>query len=81
MIRFLRIAATAALALALTVSAALPPAGRAAAGDAKGTLTHKGKTVTLKHAYLVTGPDAIDPKRMVRRIILSGKDVGAKVRG
>lgn len=37
--------------------------------------------MTLKHAYLVTGPDAVDAKKMVRRIILSGKNVGAKGHG
>jgi hypothetical protein len=36
--------------------------------------------VTLTHAYLVTGPDAVDTKKMVRRLTLSGKDLGAKMR-
>jgi hypothetical protein len=66
--------------LTLILSIAVPPGSRGAAGEAKGTLTHTGKTVTLKHAYLVTGPDAVDPKKMVRRV-MSGKDVGANVRG
>ena len=78
--RSLTIARTAALALALAVSATLASAGRAAAGDAKGTITHKARTVTLAHAYLVTGPDGLDPRKTVRRIILSAKDVGAKLR-
>jgi hypothetical protein len=65
----------------LIVALALPPSGGAAVGDAKGTLTHKARTVILKHAYLVTGPDGLDPKKMVRRVILSAKDVGAQVRG
>ena len=68
------------MGLTLAVSVVAPPAGHGAAGEAKGTLSHKGKVVTLTRAYLVTGPDAVDPKRMVRRIILSAKDVGAKVR-
>ena len=81
MVRFLPIAARATLVLALIASAAQPPLGEAAAGDAKGTLSHKARTVTFKHAYLVTGPDGLDPKKTVRRIILSPRDVGAKVRG
>ena len=67
------------LALALTV--ALPSGSQGAAGKAKGSLTHKGKAVALAHAYLVTGPDAVDSKKTVRRLILTGKDLGAKMRG
>ena len=81
MMRFLTIAGGTVLALALVGSAARPPVSAAAAGDAKGTLTHKARTVTFKHAYLVTGPDGFDPKKTVRRIVLSGTDVGAKLRG
>ena len=40
-----------------------PSGSQGAAGQAKGTLSHKGKSVTLAHAYLVTGPDAVDTKR------------------
>ena len=80
MSRSLTIARTTALALALAVSATLPSIGRAAAGEAKGTMAHKARTVTLAHAYLVTGPDGLDPRKTVRRIILSAKDIGAKVR-
>ena len=78
--RSLTIARTAAVALALAVSATLLSDGGAAAGDAKGTIAHRARTVTLAHAYLVTGPDGLDPKKTVRRIILSAKDLGAKVR-
>jgi hypothetical protein len=79
--RSLTVAERAALALALLAAITHPPLGRAAAGDAKGTPTHKSRTVTVNHAYLVTGPDELDVKKTVRRIILSAKDVGAKVRG
>jgi hypothetical protein len=79
MIRLPRIADALTLAIVLVASTALAPPGHTA-GDAKGTLSYKSKTVTFKHAYLVTGPDAINPKKMVRRVILSGKDIGAKVR-
>ena len=41
--------------LALAGSVALPSGSQGAAGQAKGTLSHKGKSVTLAHAYLVTG--------------------------
>jgi hypothetical protein len=72
------IAATAAaLALAAGVDAA------AADGTVKGTLTYKAKgapvTVTLKHVWLVKGPDAVDPKMIIRHLIFSGTDIGAKV--
>ena len=66
--------------LTLALSVVVPPGGHGAAGEAKGTLSHKGKVVVLTRAYLVTGPDAVDPEKMVRRLILSGKDVGSKVR-
>jgi hypothetical protein len=67
--------------LALAVSVALPSGGQGAAGQAKGTLSHKGKSVTLAHAYLVTGPGAVDTKKTIRRLILTTKDLGAKIRG
>jgi hypothetical protein len=67
--------------LALVAAAALPSGSHGAAGQAKGTLSHKGKSVTLAHAYLVTGPDAVDPKKTIRRLILSTKDLGAKIKG
>jgi hypothetical protein len=70
----------AVVGLTLALSVVVPPGGHGAAGEAKGALSHKGKVVALTRAYLVTGPDAVDPKKMVRRIILSGKDVGAEVR-
>ncbi|MEO8135301.1 MAG: hypothetical protein ABI831_15120 [Betaproteobacteria bacterium] len=55
----------------------------AAADSAKGALTYKSKgapvTITLKYVWLVKGPDAIDPKKMVRHLILSSADIGSKV--
>ena len=59
--------------LALAVSVALPSGSQGAAGQAKGTLSHKGKSVT--------GPDAVDTKKTIRRLILTTKDLGAKIRG
>ena len=67
--------------LALAVSVALPSGSQGVAGQAKGTLSHKGKSVTLAHAYLVTGPDAVDTKTTIRRLILTTKDLRAKIRG
>src|SRR5262249_24388322 len=62
--------------LALPVSAAI-----AADGNAKGTVTYRTTTVALKHVYLIKGPDAVDPKKIIRRVILTRDDVGATTRG
>ena len=67
-------------AVTLALSVVLPAGSQGAAGEAKGTLSHKGRAVTLTHSSLVTGPDAVDAKKMVRRLILSGTDLGAKMR-
>ena len=53
----------------------------AAEGEAKGTLSYKGTTLELKHAYFVKGPDAVDPKTILRRLILSRDDLGARLGG
>lgn len=54
-----------------------------AAGEAKGTVTYESKggkvVVTVKHAYLVKGPDLVTAKTM-RRVVLSVEDVGATLR-
>jgi hypothetical protein len=54
-----------------------------ATGDAKGTLTYnsKGKplTLALTHAYLIAGPDAVDPKVTIRRLLFTNVDVDAKL--
>jgi hypothetical protein len=49
----------------------------ATAGAAKGTVSYKHDTATLQRAYLVKGPDAVDEKKIIRRIILSAKDMQA----
>jgi hypothetical protein len=66
-------------AASLAAGACLLVAALAAAGEARGTLTHKTTTVALAHAYLVKGPDAVDPKKTIRRLILSSKDLGPKL--
>ena len=53
-------------------------AGPAHAADAKGTVAYKGRTVDVKHAFLVQTTDAMSGKPM-RRLILSPKDIGAKI--
>ncbi len=54
-----------------------------AAGDAKGTLNYKGKSkdfaVALKYAHFVTGPDAMDSKATIKRLILSTTDLTSKI--
>ncbi len=51
----------------------------ASAGEAKGKMEHKGATVTLQFAYLVKGPDAMEPNKIIRKLILSATDIGAKI--
>ena len=70
-------AMTAIMSVALGVTCALS-APLAAAGDAKGTLTYKTRTSSLKYAYLVKGPDSVS-KKTIRRLILSASDLGAKI--
>ena len=36
-------------------------------------------TITLKHAWLFKGPDAGETKKIIRKLILSADDIGAKV--
>jgi hypothetical protein len=53
----------------------------AIAGDsASGTITFKDGKCTVKHGWLVRGPDEMDPSRTVLRIYLSSADVGAKIK-
>ena len=51
--------------------------------DAKGTLNYKGKSkdfaIALKYAHYVKGPDTMDPKTTIRRVILSSTDLTAKI--
>jgi hypothetical protein len=64
------------LAVAACACAAVAPAH--AAGEAKGTVTSKGRTANVKYAYLVKGPDMVS-KQTIRRLILSATDLSAKV--
>src|SRR6266704_4426625 len=57
--------------------------GVALASDAKGTLKyeHNGKTRTadVKYAYLVKGPNAVDPTKITRQLFFSSADIGAAI--
>jgi len=69
----------AALAIpALAIAIALAPP--ASAEPAKGSVTQSGRTATIQHAWLVVGPDAVDPKTSIRQVVLSATDIGAKIR-
>jgi hypothetical protein len=50
----------------------------ALAGDAKGTVVYKARTIDVKYAYVVQTTDAMSSKPM-RRLVLSPKDIGAKI--
>jgi hypothetical protein len=73
-----------AAAIAICAALALGGVGAAAADSAKGTASYQGKSgpivVTVKHVYLVKGPDAMTGK-IIRRLVLSSEDVSAKLRG
>jgi hypothetical protein len=64
------------VAAAAAASLALP----ASAEPAKGTVKQGSRTTTIQHAWLVVGPDAIDPKVMIRQLVLSSTDIGAKIK-
>lgn len=48
-------------------------------GTAKGSYTYRGETVQLRFAYLVRGPDAVDPSVTIRRVILSTTSLDSAV--
>ena len=72
-----------ATALALVVATVAGAALAADAGTAKGALTYKAKTgpITMapRFAYLIRGPDAVDPGKTIRHLILSPTDMGTKL--
>jgi hypothetical protein len=74
---------SAALGVSLAAVLALSAAVQAV-GDAKGSLTYisRGKplTLALTHAYLIVGPDAVDPQVTIRRLLFTGADVEAKLK-
>ena len=64
------------LAAALAAALALP----AAAEPARGTVTQGSRTATIQHAWLVVGPDVVDPKTTIRQLVLSSTDLGARIK-
>jgi hypothetical protein len=73
-------ARAAALALAVSASGSLSTEAANGAATAKGTVVYKGKSVVLQYAYLVKGPDVVDPKQVIRRVVLSPTDIGDRIR-
>lgn len=51
----------------------------AAGGTAKGAIKIKDKTVDVKYAYLVKGPDAFDSSKTVSTVIITPGDIGQKI--
>ncbi|HYN10979.1 MAG TPA: hypothetical protein VES67_26590 [Vicinamibacterales bacterium] len=53
-------------------------------GTAKGTMLYTGQdkpiTTTFTHAFLIKGPDVVDQKKMLRRVLLTTADIGAKLK-
>jgi len=50
------------------------------AEPAKGTVAVGTRSASLQHAWLVVGPDAVDPKKTIRRVVFSATDIGAKLK-
>ena len=65
-----------ALACALSSVLVMP----AHAEPAKGTVAVGARSAALQHAWLVVGPDAVDPKKTIRRVVFSATDIGAKIK-
>ena len=65
------------------VALAVSSAAIAADGTATGTLTYKSKgapiSIELKYVWLVKGPDAVDPKKIIRHLIFSSVNLGARI--
>lgn len=61
--------------------AALPLflAPSASAGGARGTISYGARKSAIAHAYLVKGPDAVDDRKVIRRLVLTTTDIGPKI--
>lgn len=73
-----------AIALGISLPSLAIHSTFAASGDsAKGTLTvetqDKPASVELAHAYLISGPDSFDEKKMTRRIVFTKSDERATI--
>jgi hypothetical protein len=51
----------------------------AAGGTAEGTIKIKDKTVDVKYAYLVKGPDAFDSSKTVSTVIITPGDISKEI--
>ncbi|MFI4969959.1 MAG: hypothetical protein ACHP7D_07115 [Lysobacterales bacterium] len=51
-----------------------------AADSASGTISFQGHAGTIKHAWMVRGPDEMDAGKTVLRLYLSSADIGAKIK-
>jgi hypothetical protein len=71
---------TGALPRVCVIAAILAFAPAAARAEpAKGTVTQGSRSAAIKHAWLVAGPDAVDRTMVIRRLVLSATDIGAKL--
>jgi len=81
MIRHSRLAIVDPLAITLALATASVLA--AGSDSAKGTLTVETEkapaSIELAHAYLVSGPDTFDPKKITRRIVFTKSDERATI--
>ncbi|MDQ6891724.1 MAG: hypothetical protein M3167_03480 [Acidobacteriota bacterium] len=79
--RSLRFFAPASVLMLAVTAFGPPPAAVAEEGaTAKGTVVYKGRTIAVRYAYLVKGPDAVDAKQVIRRVVLSPTDIGDRIR-
>jgi hypothetical protein len=51
----------------------------ASADSAKGTIVNGKRSATIQYVYLVKGPDAVDPSKLIRELVFSPVDFGAKI--
>ena len=62
------------------LAASVPPkVATSADNQAKGTLEYKTYSLMLKHAWLLKGPSEMDPRKTIRRLILSANDISPKL--
>jgi hypothetical protein len=70
---------TAALAAAFAVTILAAGAAVATGDDAKGSIVYRTNNVALKYAWLVKGPDSMQPGKTIRKLVLSATDISAKL--
>ena len=72
--------AIAAFCVALLYRGSRPASAAGGDNKATGKVVYKGATLSIRYAYLVRGPDAVDPKKVIRRLVLSSTDMEGKIR-